>query len=172
MSRQTALWSVAALLGLALTAGITWTTSQLAGQHIGLSSEPISAGARLAPAASGRTTRSRPGQTRTKPRTISTRSTPAKGTLPTRTIGSPTVPDQTLGSASSQPGTSSTPTGTTTQNAVRRRSRSSSDDGGDGQNRQTTRSTEQSGPPNGSSGVNQESARGSAGQSGEGHRDD
>ena len=50
MSRQAALWALAALLGIALTAGITWATSQLTSQHIGLSSEPISAGSRLAPA--------------------------------------------------------------------------------------------------------------------------
>ena len=49
MSRQAALWALAALLGIALTAGITWATSQLTSQHIGLSSEPVSAGSRLAP---------------------------------------------------------------------------------------------------------------------------
>ncbi|MGH2879784.1 MAG: hypothetical protein ACRDK4_09300 [Solirubrobacteraceae bacterium] len=49
MSRQTAMWTLAALLGIVLTAGITWATSQLTSQRIGISSEPISAASRLAP---------------------------------------------------------------------------------------------------------------------------
>ncbi len=53
MSRKTALWALAALLGIALAAGITWATSQLTSQHIGLASEPLSAGSRLAPPAAG-----------------------------------------------------------------------------------------------------------------------
>lgn len=51
MSRQAAMWTLAALLGIVLTAGITWATSQLTSQHIGISSEPISAAGRLAPRA-------------------------------------------------------------------------------------------------------------------------
>ncbi len=49
MSRKPIMWVLAALLGIVLTAGITWATSQLTSQRIGLASEPISAGARLAP---------------------------------------------------------------------------------------------------------------------------
>lgn len=49
MSRQTAIWALAALLGIALTAAITWGTSQLTSQRIGISSEPLSAASSLAP---------------------------------------------------------------------------------------------------------------------------
>lgn len=49
MSRKTFIWLLAALLGIAITAGITWATSTLTSQHIGLSSEPLSTGRGLAP---------------------------------------------------------------------------------------------------------------------------
>jgi hypothetical protein len=49
MSRRGALWVLAGLLGIAIAAGITWATSQLTSQHIGLSSEPLSAARGLAP---------------------------------------------------------------------------------------------------------------------------
>jgi hypothetical protein len=49
MSRKTLLWALAALSGVALTAGIAWATSQLTSQRIGLSSEPQSAAGGLAP---------------------------------------------------------------------------------------------------------------------------
>jgi hypothetical protein len=49
MSRKSLLWLLAALSGIALTAGITWAASQLASQRIGLSSEPLSASGQLAP---------------------------------------------------------------------------------------------------------------------------
>ncbi len=42
-------WIVAAALGLALAAGITLAASQLSSQQIGLSGEPLSAGAELVP---------------------------------------------------------------------------------------------------------------------------
>jgi hypothetical protein len=49
--RRTALVLLAALLGIAVAAAITYGTSQLVSQHIGLASEPITAGrALLAPA--------------------------------------------------------------------------------------------------------------------------
>lgn len=54
VSRKTLMWALAAFSGIVLTAGITWVTSQLTSQRIGLSSEPISAGARLAPPRSAR----------------------------------------------------------------------------------------------------------------------
>ena len=43
---------LAAVLGVAIAAGITWATSQLVSQHIGLASEPLTAGQRLLPKAS------------------------------------------------------------------------------------------------------------------------
>jgi hypothetical protein len=47
--RRTALLVLAALLGIALAAAITWGTSQLVRQRIGLASEPLTAGRRLLP---------------------------------------------------------------------------------------------------------------------------
>ena len=44
-------WIVAAVLGLALAAGITLAASQLSSQRVGLSGEPLSAGDRLVPRA-------------------------------------------------------------------------------------------------------------------------
>ena len=42
VTRQGLLWALAALLGIAVTAALTWSVSQLAGQRIGLSSQPLS----------------------------------------------------------------------------------------------------------------------------------
>jgi hypothetical protein len=50
MSRQAALWLLAAVAGIVIAAGITWATSQITSQHIGISSEPVSAADQLAPA--------------------------------------------------------------------------------------------------------------------------
>ena len=49
MTRKTLIWTSAALLGIVLTAALAWSASQLAGQRIGLSSEPLSALGSLAP---------------------------------------------------------------------------------------------------------------------------
>jgi hypothetical protein len=49
MTRTLIAWIVAAVLGLALAAGITLAASQLSSQHIGLSGEPLSAGDELVP---------------------------------------------------------------------------------------------------------------------------
>jgi hypothetical protein len=50
--RRSLLVALAATLGIALAAAITWGTSQLVSQRIGLASEPLTAGRRLlAPAA-------------------------------------------------------------------------------------------------------------------------
>jgi hypothetical protein len=46
-------WIVAAVLGLAMAAGITLAASQLSSQQIGLSGEPLSAGAELVPRQAG-----------------------------------------------------------------------------------------------------------------------
>src|SRR5688500_9707978 len=46
--RSLLLWSLAAVAGLLLAAGITLAASELSSQNIGLSSEPLSAGDRLA----------------------------------------------------------------------------------------------------------------------------
>lgn len=49
MTRGTLMWVAAALAGLTLAVGITYTAGTLSSQRIGLSSEPLSAGDRLAP---------------------------------------------------------------------------------------------------------------------------
>lgn len=61
MSRQAALWLLAAVAGIVIAAGITWATSQLTSQHIGISSEPLSAAHRLAPPETEGADRGRPG---------------------------------------------------------------------------------------------------------------
>jgi len=53
MRRQTVLWILLAVLGLVVAAGVTAAAGRLSTQHVGLSSEPLSAGERLAPAAGG-----------------------------------------------------------------------------------------------------------------------
>lgn len=49
MAKRTTLWVLLAVLGLVLAAGVTAAASRLSSQHVGLSSEPLSAGQRLAP---------------------------------------------------------------------------------------------------------------------------
>ena len=57
MSRRSlAFWTVAAIAGLLVAAGVTLAASKLSSQRIGLSSEPLSAGDELAAPASTRTT--------------------------------------------------------------------------------------------------------------------
>ena len=53
-------WILAAVLGLALAAGITLAASQLSSQRVGLSGEPLSAGDQLVPRAHARSTPRRP----------------------------------------------------------------------------------------------------------------
>jgi hypothetical protein len=48
MRRAIATWALLAVLGIVVAAGLTLATSRIVGQHIGLSSEPGSAGDRLA----------------------------------------------------------------------------------------------------------------------------
>jgi hypothetical protein len=49
LTRRGLLWAVAAVLGIAMTAALTWSVSRLAAEHIGLSSEPVSVIQGLAP---------------------------------------------------------------------------------------------------------------------------
>jgi hypothetical protein len=88
MTGKTALWALAAVLGIALAAGISFATSQLTSQRIGLGSEPLTAGRRLAPpppaVARGKTT-----PKRTQPPTSASPRTPT--TTQTPTIASPGV---------------------------------------------------------------------------------
>jgi alkylation response protein AidB-like acyl-CoA dehydrogenase len=56
-------WIAVGLAGLALAAGVTYATTQLSSQRIGLSAEPPSAGEQLAPRRAARPTGER-GQRR------------------------------------------------------------------------------------------------------------
>ncbi|HST34648.1 MAG TPA: hypothetical protein VLJ80_14135 [Solirubrobacteraceae bacterium] len=131
MSRQTALWVLAALLGLMLTAGITWATSQLTSQHIGLSSEPISGGRRLAPAV---TERSAPRRTTTRKRSApSRRSTTSTGSkvAPSEPTVSQIAPAPSSTTVPSSPSSSSTSSSTSAKRTTtRRRTGSTRDDSG------------------------------------------
>jgi septal ring-binding cell division protein DamX len=76
--RRTAAWIGAALAGLVLAAGLTTAAAQLSNQRVGLSSEPLTAGQRLAPSATPARTPTRtprPARTAT-PRPVRT-ATPA-----------------------------------------------------------------------------------------------
>ncbi len=58
--RRTVLVVVLAVLGIAVAAAITWGTSQLVRQRIGLASEPLTAGRRLLPPAASPPARAAP----------------------------------------------------------------------------------------------------------------
>jgi hypothetical protein len=94
--RQAALVLLAAMLGLVLAAAVTWGTSQLVRQRIGLASEPLTAGQRLLPPS----TRRSPATGKSRPRGT-TRSTP----LPTPTPSSAPSPTTQAGSAREPPPT-------------------------------------------------------------------
>jgi hypothetical protein len=49
ITRRGIMWAAGALLGIAVTAALTWSVSQLSGQRIGLSSQPLSVIRALAP---------------------------------------------------------------------------------------------------------------------------
>ena len=98
MSRRSLVWVLAALLGIALTAGITWASSQLTSQRIGLSAEPISAGVRLAPPVNTTTRR-----VVTLPSRTSTTTTTLTVTAATPTQAPPQAAPQTT-APSTRPG--------------------------------------------------------------------
>jgi hypothetical protein len=89
------LWFLGALAGVVLAAGVSYAASSLSTQRVGLSAEPPSAGADLAPRATA-TPKARPRRTATpKPkRTPKPRATPrpAPTTVPVPTAA-PTVDD-------------------------------------------------------------------------------
>lgn len=82
MKRSSTLgWIALALAGLAVSAGASLAASRLAGQRIGLDSEPIQAGDRLAPRRAGRTEDRpeavrRPAAKQRTPTTMTTGSSP------------------------------------------------------------------------------------------------
>lgn len=99
-ARRTALLVVLALLGIVLAAAITWGTSQLVRQHIGLSSEPLTAGRSLLPPPR---TRSRTTSTRTTTPSTGTSTTPAP-TTPSATAPTQTQPSETTTAPAEAPG--------------------------------------------------------------------
>ncbi len=134
MTRRTAIWALAALLGIVLTAGITWATSQLTSQHIGLASEPLSAGSHLAPPVAAKT--------------ALRRSRLAPASTPTVTVRAVTVPSLPTPSRSTQTAPAApveVAPPVTAEPAPVPRTSSSGDDGGDhgkssGEGRETGRS--------------------------------
>jgi hypothetical protein len=109
--RRVTLTAIAAILGIAVAAAITWGTSQLVRQHIGLGSEPQSAGLRLLPPSSTKTS---PGSTRTTSTPSSTgtqeRSAPA-ATAPAVKAPATEAP-AVKAPAQSNPGSAARSTGT------------------------------------------------------------
>jgi hypothetical protein len=91
------LWFLGALAGVVLAAGVTYAASSLSTQQVGLSAEPPSAGADLAPTATATpTAKPRPKRTATprpkrKPKARAT-PRPAPTTVPVPTAA-PTVDD-------------------------------------------------------------------------------
>jgi hypothetical protein len=76
-------WALFALLGLVLAAGVSIAASRLSSEHIGLSSEPITAGKRLVPSRSP-VRRKRHRRKRTRPAV-----TTAPARPPATTVASP-----------------------------------------------------------------------------------
>lgn len=94
VSRRTVLVVTVAVLGIALAAAITWGTSQLVRQRIGLASEPLTAGRGLLPPAA-RAPASSPSTTSTST-TSTSRRTPAPSRTTSTSLEAPTT---TAGSA-------------------------------------------------------------------------
>jgi hypothetical protein len=101
--RQTALVLLAAMLGIVLAAAVTWGTSQLVRQRIGLASEPLTAGRRLLPPTTHRSSAAGKSRPRGKA-TTSTR-------LPTPTPSSAPSPTTQVGSSREAPPTAAGGTG-------------------------------------------------------------
>ena len=80
-ARTTLRWIALALAGLVIAAGASLASSRLAGQHIGLASEPITAGNELAPPEDHAASRHRRAKSHT--RTTPQRTTPATPATPT-----------------------------------------------------------------------------------------
>ena len=69
MRRSALMWTLAAVAGVLLVAGVTYAASTLSSQTIGLSSEPLSAGEDLAPREDRARDRRTPTPTATPERT-------------------------------------------------------------------------------------------------------
>lgn len=125
-AQKTAVVVLLALLGIVLAAAITWGTSQLVRQRIGLASEPLTAGQRLLPPALTHTTKT----TRTP---TPKKKAPREVTTITTTVPAPATPTYPTSTSAPAPATS-TPSTTTSTPAERapssRREGSDSTDSG------------------------------------------
>ena len=89
-ARTVVAWIVAAVLGLALAAGITLAASQLSSQRIGLSGEPLSAGDELVP----RTIASPGPREPARDDRSATRTTPPRHAAPSRPAHTVAAPQE------------------------------------------------------------------------------
>ncbi len=95
MTRRGVLWAVAALLGIVLTAALTWSVSRIAGQRIGLSYVPVRVIKSLAPAPPRQ-----PAGEHREPTVSSPRATAGTTHAPTRTV---VVPSPAIAGTSAAP---------------------------------------------------------------------
>lgn len=107
-NRKTAVVIVMALLGIVVAAGVTWGTSQLVRQRIGLASEPLTAGQRLLPPSLARTTPVHRKKTAVRTTKTVTATVPAPVTpAPTPTVATPEVQPESAPTVTSAPKESS-----------------------------------------------------------------
>ncbi len=95
-------WTLLALLGVVLAAGVTLAASRLTSERVGLSAEPLDAGQALAPRplpAQTPTTRTTPRPTTTPAPEVTAPpgTAPATPTLPAPAVTSPPAPATTTG---------------------------------------------------------------------------
>ncbi len=132
-ARRSLVVALVAVLGIAVAAAITWGTSQLVRQRIGLASEPLTAGRRLLPSTTS--TRSQTAR-RTTPAPTSATSTPSR-TQPAQTSTAPAV-ESPSSSSPSRTSTTEAPSANASQPTAEERQSSGSgsrDGGGDASSR-------------------------------------
>jgi cytoskeletal protein RodZ len=93
--RRGLLLAFVAALGIALAAAITWGTSQLVRQRIGLASEPLTAGSRLLAPSTSTSTTTPQARTSTSSQSVRTSSTTTstQNATPTQTSAAPSSPE-------------------------------------------------------------------------------
>jgi ATP-dependent DNA helicase RecG len=118
MTRRSVATALAAVLGIAVSAALAFAASQLAGQRVGLSSEPLSVVSTLSPRA--RSTPARPSTRHSDDRTgpahrhpAATRTPAASSSATTTTIAPASAPAQTGTVATTTVTTPAAPTATT-----------------------------------------------------------
>ncbi len=107
--RRGLLLALVAALGIALAAAITWGTSQLVRQRIGLASEPLTAGSRLLAPTTSSSTRTPQARTSTGSQTVGRPSitTSTQSSTPTQTSAVPSSPETEASSSAPSSSTSS-----------------------------------------------------------------